>query len=223
MKLNKSIRNRKESLYDILDNQDGVWTYDEKRKFYCIITSLKYCCPFVITSSIIHKLARSWLHKQEVLFLSDGNAQCSSLLSFAVINRLSKGSLGGRGLLGLQYTVHHGGKQMQEVKASTQLQNKGKTLFIVLLLFVAQHLCYTAQAHLPKHNTAHSGLIPPTSISNQGNAPKLATGQSDRGDFSSEILSSLICFRPASSQQNQPVQPALRSQDLCDWGVHGLL
>lgn len=69
------------------------------------------------------------------------------MLSVAVINRLSKGSLGGRGLLGLQYTVHHGEKPKQEVKADTELQNKGETLFIDLLLFVIQHLSDTVQAH----------------------------------------------------------------------------
>lgn len=107
-----------------------------------------------------------------------------------MINKLSKGSLGGRALLGLQYTAHHGRKPKQEVKASTEVQNKGEALFIGLLLFVAQHLSYTAQAHSPKHNTAHSGLIPSTSISNQRNAPF----QSNKGNFSSEVLSSPVCL-----------------------------
>lgn len=100
--LKEFIRNKKRSLYQHMSGRslitrDGIWIHNkEERKHYCI-TPLKYCCQFVIASSIIHKLARSCLNKQEVLLLSEGNAQCFSLLSVTVINTLSKDSLGRKG------------------------------------------------------------------------------------------------------------------------------
>lgn len=47
-------------------------------------------------------------------------------------------------------------------------------------------LYYTTQGHL-SDNTTHSGLRPPTSILNQEMANRHAPGQSDEGNFSTEI------------------------------------
>lgn len=53
-------------------------------------------------------------------------------------------------------------------------------------------LLYTTQDHLPKESSAHSRLGLPTSIINQEKVPiHLSIGQSDGGNFSIDVLSSL--------------------------------
>lgn len=47
-------------------------------------------------------------------------ADCPSLVSFVMIDTMTKSNLGGKGFFGLQVTVHHLGKSGQEFRAETR-------------------------------------------------------------------------------------------------------
>lgn len=68
-------------------------------------------------------------------------------------------------------------------------------------------LAHTAQAHLPRDGTAHSGLGPTTSIHNQENAPiDKPMGEDDGGKASADILSSQRCLGLSYDDKDYPKQ-----------------
>lgn len=70
-------------------------------------------------------------------------------------------------LFHLQLTVHHPRKSEQELKELKQDHNKA-TLFTGLLSLLSG----TTQDHLPMCASAHNGLSPPISITNQEVSPQ---------------------------------------------------
>lgn len=109
---------------------------------------------------------------------------CSSLLSDAVINTTSKGTWGRKGAFHLpSYSPSSG-----EVKAGTWKQKEKQRSGRMLLTD-----CITTQAHLPKDGTTHSGLGPPTPVSNQEYAPDIPRGQCDGGDSSTKVPPLQMC------------------------------
>lgn len=65
------------------------------------------------------------LYSRSYKAFSSKNAviSCTKLVSVFIINSMTKSNMGGKGLLVLQFTVHHEGKPEQELKKESQGRN----------------------------------------------------------------------------------------------------
>lgn len=78
----------------------------------------------------------------------------------------------------LQVTAHHQEKPRQALK----WRPRRNTAYQLASSGLLSYLFHTAQAHLPRDGTAHSGQEPPASIKNYKKMPhEHGRGQSDRG------------------------------------------
>jgi hypothetical protein len=110
------------------------------------------------------------------------------VLSVAVIKHSDQKQLKGKSFSGssVQSQVHQVGWSEQELKAGTEAEameefissTEGPAAYCLAPHDFSSMLSFTSQSHPHKGSTAHSEIAPPTSISDQENAPTdLPTGQ----------------------------------------------